>query len=109
LYHLLWWTVQVNRLFRFLHATFKWLGTQVNFMSTFISSIRSLILFNTLGLHKDLRTLIAFKDDRESLNIAMFLTKLLCLEKSKAQAKLSFIAISSAENILKLSDKRRSD
>jgi len=78
----------------------------MNFMSTFISSIRSLISFNTFGLHKDLPALIAFKDDRESLNIVMFLIKLLCLEKSKAQARLSFIAISSAENIglLKLYD-----
>ena len=75
-------------------------------MSTFISSIRSLISFKTFGLHKDLPALIAFKDDRESLNIVMFLIKLLCLEKSKAQARLSFIAISSAENIglLKLYD-----
>jgi len=81
----------------------------MSFMSTFISLIRSLILFNTLGLHKNLPVLIAFKDDRKSLNIAMFLTKLLCLEKSKSQARLSFIAISSAENMLKLSGRRTAD
>jgi len=64
-----------------------------------MSSTRSLISFKVLGLQEDLPALIAFKDDSESLNIAMFLTKLSCLKNSKAQARLSFIAINSAENI----------